>query len=271
MEKRTEGCNIASQNITGYHLNFNIGADNHTQPFHNETACLIYITEGNGFLKSGEELFPLSEGRCFFQADHRPLCYWSDGRDWKYIWLLFDGPMFQEMLPKTGFSERTPVTTCNEEQQKLWQDIIAHRFDYHGKQYYQTLALVVQLVASFIETFPSDTQMIEDTSTKSIINFIIKNLHRNDLNVKLLTQVTGLGRTALYDKFRRKGLVSPAAYIQSQRLTKAKHLLRSTDLPVGQVAFTVGFEDPLYFSRLFRRAVGHSPTSYRNYFNNNKK
>ncbi len=261
---------MTEQKITGYHLNFNADKKSYTQPHRAGIPCLIYIREGSGFLKIGEEIFSLSAGQCFYQPNDTPVCYWADGEEWKYIWILFDGPMFHEMLPKTGFSKRTPVVTCTDEQKKWIEEIYANRHDYHGRKYYETLAMLVHLIASFIETFPSDNQMIEDTSTKSITAFIIKNLHRNDLNVKLLMQVTGLGRTAIYEKFRRKGLGSPARHIRGQRITKAKHLLRSTDLPINQIAFTVGFEDPLYFSRLFHAAVGSSPTNYRKYFINRK-
>lgn len=262
---------MSEQKITGYHLNFNIDSTSYTHPRRNGNQCLIYIQEGSGFLQIGEDLFTLSAGQCFFQPAETSVCYWADGGEWKYLWILFDGPMFQEMLPKTGFGERTPIVTCTEEQRKWLEDIFANRYDYHGRKYYETLATLVHLLASFIETFPSDTQMIEDNSIKSITAFIIKNLHRTDLNIKLLMQVTGLGRTALYDKFKNKKLSSPASYIRDQRLTKAKHLLRSTDLPIGQVAFAVGFEDPLYFSRLFKTSIGISPTNYRNYFIRNNK
>lgn len=262
---------MAEQKITGYHLNFNTASDNHTRPLRNEIPCLIYIRRGGGSLQIGDEVISLTEGQSFFQPPHTPLCYWSDEKGWEYIWLLFDGPMFREMLPKTGFKDRPTVVTCTEEQQKLWADILSNRFDYRGSKYYETLSMLIHLLSTFIESFPSDTQMLEDTSTRSILTFIENNLHRTDLNVKLLMQVTGLGRTALYDKFRRKGQAAPSAYIRNMRITKAKHLLRSTELPIGQVAFAVGLEDPLYFSRIFRAFVGNSPSGYRNYFRSNRK
>jgi len=262
---------MAERTVTVYHLNFNNASKNHTQPHQDVCHCLIYIKEGSGYLKVGKDIRPLYAGQCFYQPPNTPVCYWTDGKEWEYIWILFDGPMFQEMLPMTGFDEHTPIVTCNEEQTKWFEDIFANRYDYRGSKYYETLAMLVRLVASFIESFPSQMQLLEDNSFKSITTFILQNLHRNDLNIKLLMQVTGLGRTALYDKFRRKGQAAPSAYIRNMRITKAKHLLRSTELPIGQVAFAVGLEDPLYFSRIFRSVVGNSPTGYRNHFRNNRK
>ncbi|WP_375791535.1 helix-turn-helix transcriptional regulator [Microbulbifer hydrolyticus] len=40
-------------------------------------------------------------------------------------------------------------------------------------------------------------------------------------------------------------------------------LLDCTDLSVGEIAFQLGYDDPLYFSRVFKRVIGLSPSSYR--------
>ncbi len=253
--------------ITQYHLNFNLGHENHTKPKKTSNYCLIYLLEGAGFLKIDEEIYPLEVGQCFFQPAGVGYCYWSaGGKPWKYMWLLLDGPLFEEMLPKVGFSARVPIATCTDEQRKMLESILSKRYSYHGSEYYDTLGMAVRLMASFIATFPSEGQLVVDSSTKSILHFIGNNLHRSDLGVELLMQVTGLGRTQLYKKFKHRNLPAPARYIRDVRITKAKHLLRSTELPVAQVAFAVGFEDPLYFSRVFSKIIGKSPTQYRQYF-----
>lgn len=52
-------------------------------------------------------------------------------------------------------------------------------------------------------------------------------------------------------------------YLLQRRLQKADQLLRSTDLLVKQVAYEVGFADPLYFSRLYRKRFGYPPSAQR--------
>ncbi|TMV48788.1 helix-turn-helix domain-containing protein [Paenibacillus mesophilus] len=46
-------------------------------------------------------------------------------------------------------------------------------------------------------------------------------------------------------------------------MTEAKRLLRSTDIPVNVIAFKLGFDDPAYFSLLFRKHTGVSATTFR--------
>lgn len=51
--------------------------------------------------------------------------------------------------------------------------------------------------------------------------------------------------------------------LQDRRMLEARRLLAYTPMPVVEVAVQIGFEDPAYFSRSFRREVGQSPTEYR--------
>jgi AraC family transcriptional regulator, arabinose operon regulatory protein len=57
--------------------------------------------------------------------------------------------------------------------------------------------------------------------------------------------------------------VPPAEYLERQRIAQARMLLEHTRRPVAEIARSVGFDDPLYFSTRFKRVVGESPTGYR--------
>lgn len=63
--------------------------------------------------------------------------------------------------------------------------------------------------------------------------------------------------------FHQAADCSPMAYVIDTRLAMARLLLVQTRLPVHAIARRVGYDDPLYFSRLFRRRLGQSPTGYR--------
>lgn len=56
---------------------------------------------------------------------------------------------------------------------------------------------------------------------------------------------------------------TPQRFIEEVRITKAREMLINTSLSISSVAENVGFRDPLYFSRVFKRSVGASPTEYR--------
>ena len=56
---------------------------------------------------------------------------------------------------------------------------------------------------------------------------------------------------------------SPGEYLTQLRLTRAKELLRATDLPVSEVAYRVGMENTSYFIYTFRTHEGATPRQYR--------
>ena len=57
--------------------------------------------------------------------------------------------------------------------------------------------------------------------------------------------------------------ISPQEYLLDYRIRKACELLQNTDLPIAHIARSVGYEDSLYFSRLFKQHMKSSPSSYR--------
>lgn len=63
--------------------------------------------------------------------------------------------------------------------------------------------------------------------------------------------------------FRQYANTTPAQYVQSLRLTNAKMLLETTNYNITEIANLVGYENPLYFSRFFRKQCGISPSQFR--------
>ena len=63
--------------------------------------------------------------------------------------------------------------------------------------------------------------------------------------------------------FRTAYRKTPHQYLMQQRIEKAKDLLRSSDMPILEICYAVGFESLGSFSTLFRRIAGLSPSAYR--------
>ena len=63
--------------------------------------------------------------------------------------------------------------------------------------------------------------------------------------------------------FKRKTGMSPISYFNRLKIEHACHLLKTTDLRMNQICYKVGIEDSLYFSRLFSKVMGISPTQYK--------
>lgn len=64
--------------------------------------------------------------------------------------------------------------------------------------------------------------------------------------------------------FTKKTGMSPLKYVLSLRIEEAKELLMYSSMSISEVAVSIGIAEPSYFSRIFRKYVGLSPTEYRN-------
>lgn len=83
------------------------------------------------------------------------------------------------------------------------------------------------------------------------------------LRVADLARRAKLSESALIRSFRRSVGRSPYAYLQHRRMEHAKVLLRTTRLPIAQVAELVGYTSSQHFATVFRRASGKPPRDYR--------
>jgi transcriptional regulator GlxA family with amidase domain len=73
----------------------------------------------------------------------------------------------------------------------------------------------------------------------------------------------GLSSRTLNRRFRQATGISPQAYLQRQRISHARELLKHSNLAIGEIAWQVGLQDASYFSQLFRNHSGMSPLRYR--------
>lgn len=83
------------------------------------------------------------------------------------------------------------------------------------------------------------------------------------LRIPDLARVSHLSPSRFAHVFSRQLGVSPAAYVDGQRMALARQLINLTGKPISEIARTVGFHDPLHFSTRFRQVTGQSPSAYR--------
>jgi len=90
--------------------------------------------------------------------------------------------------------------------------------------------------------------------------------YEQDAPVAAMARISGLPERSFKRRFTQATGMSPLEYVHAVRLEEAKHLLETGELPVDAIANEVGYGDASFFSRLFRRKVGLTPTQYRRRF-----
>lgn len=86
------------------------------------------------------------------------------------------------------------------------------------------------------------------------------------VNIGDLAHALGFSASHLVTVFSRRFGQSPGRFLIERRLEVARSALASGEEPIGRVAAQVGFDDPLYFSRMFKKYCGATPSAYRKHF-----
>ena len=94
------------------------------------------------------------------------------------------------------------------------------------------------------------------------VRLLISEWDRNE-RMERYAEVAKMSESGFYQHFKEWAGVSPNEYRTNMRISAAKSMLRNSAISVREIAEQVGFSDPYYFSRCFRKAVGCSPRAYR--------
>lgn len=107
------------------------------------------------------------------------------------------------------------------------------------------------------------TPNVEDGFILKIQALFEEHILDPDFDLKLLSKELNLSRANFFRKVKALTGRTPAIYIRSLRLQKARQLLVSSDLPVKQIAYDVGFSDPAYFTKSYMTEFGENPSETR--------
>ncbi len=110
----------------------------------------------------------------------------------------------------------------------------------------------------------SNLNTLDYAFLERIMNIIKNNFSNPDFNINHIIEEMNMSRSVFYSKYKALSNQSISEVINLYRLNKSKDLLRNTQLSVGEVAMECGFNDPAYFSRLFKHEFGISPKDFRN-------
>ena len=108
----------------------------------------------------------------------------------------------------------------------------------------------------------TDVTAIDDPNMAKAMNFISQNFKQN-IKVTDVAHACGLSTRVLQNRFQKYLDRSPYEEITRVRIESATTMLTQSNLPISRVAYAIGYEEIKYFTRLFTKAQGMTPTAYR--------
>lgn len=104
----------------------------------------------------------------------------------------------------------------------------------------------------------------EEDLVRAMMKAIESNMDNTEYTVDKLASDMALSRSNLYRRTQTILGITPSDFIRNVRLKHAAYLLAETDLPINQVAVSVGFASSSHFSQCFKKMFGVLPSEYKN-------
>lgn len=232
---------------------------------------LHVVFSGKGELRVGENAYRVRAGQFFLTMPEETVWYKADEKEpWYYCWITLDGTQAWEYLKNAGFTEEKHVLKCNIETSRFIPIIDAMlknpRLSQSNDLYRHGLAC--EFLSLAIESHEKTVQVStrnRDISVEDYINLAISYINENYSNAKIseLAKFIGINRNYFASIFKQKMCISPQEYLMEIRMGKATEMLMETDFPIGKVSRSVGYENQMTFSKMFKKKYGVSPEAYR--------
>lgn len=94
---------------------------------------------------------------------------------------------------------------------------------------------------------------------------IVQNISETDYNTESLARDMGMTKTVVVSGIKTLYGIAPTELINRIRIQAAEEMLAKTDLTISEIAYRTGFNDPKYFSRVYKRFAGCTPSETRSY------
>ena len=240
----------------------------HTSRREDLTSLLFfYVVTGNGTLMYDNTSYALSAGDCVFIDCRRPYLHTCGNGLWKLKWIHFHGPSCDVVYEK--YKERGGLAAFHtehpDEYLRLWTSLFAvassndHVRDMRINEHLSAL-LTLLMIESW---HPSRQQSgIKQSSVTAVESYLRENYKKRIVLDELADQFF-INKFYLSRSFKKQYGISLWTYLLQLRITEAKTQLRFTDKTIEQIALDCGFEELNYFSRIFRKIEGISPSEYR--------
>ncbi len=220
---------------------------------------LIYVKEGELYVEyegSGHVLEKVS----FVIYTPFQRQYYTSRLGCERYWIHFAGTQTEQMLSEWGFSAGIYEADENRAVYDVFGELTEQFIIPTEKSEFKSSVLLQLLFMRLHEGCVRKTGILTEISR------LVQRINANpgaQINVDSFIAKSGLGKDRFMHLFRESMGEPLHRYITLARLKEARRLLKYSALSISQVSYEVGYDDPLYFSRIFKKYYGVSPKEVR--------
>ena len=232
---------------------------------------IIYIAAGKGhFILDGKEVIVPAGSMVLFQPK-QVQDYFYYGKDKTQVWFVhFTGREVRNILrhyeiPTDGYILHTGISREYEDLfRRMRDELVRCSWGYEEMLTYLFRELLMTMHRRMTENAPRVSGFIQDEIDRARAFF--DEHYNEEISIEQYAVSRNMSTSWFNRSFRSAVGTSPMQYILDVRIRNAQTLLETTDYSVTSIAALVGYDNPMYFSRLFRKAKGLSPSKYRKTF-----
>ncbi|MBP1993673.1 helix-turn-helix domain-containing protein [Paenibacillus eucommiae] len=241
---------------------------------------LCYVVRGEGTLQIDDTSHPIKPQQLYFFIEGMHIEAFLQSDDCEYYLLFVDclgvnkksgtvrllSPPYTELLPLTvGMVPLMNAPAVHERIHQLYISInksVPNSLSNKASNSFELNAQFQELLHVIILSILTLSKLKEaDTGIEESIAYIHKHYHHK-IQLKTLAEMSGFTPTSYSREFKKRYGKSPIEYLNAHRIAQAKQMLLVQNHSIKEVAASSGFISEFYFSRMFKRETGFSPTLY---------
>ncbi len=227
---------------------------------------LMYIADGKAHFQIDGVWHHLEKGNCvlYRPEDAQRYEYFLDDHPEVY-WVHFSCSKKPIISDNTGKDKSRILQVGVHSTYLQLFDTMIHELQIKQPYFEEQLQLLMQQLLNVMRRNCFKEKTVFESYNKEVEEAIrIFHLEpEREFTIRDYAKERGLNYYRFIDTFSRYTGVSPRQYIINIRMTLAKDLLINTDFQILEIAQIAGYENPLYFSRLFKKNCGIAPSDYR--------
>ena len=231
-----------------------------SQPFVHPIYVLHIVTQGTAVLRIADKQYSLKRGDIFFAFPAYPY-YIETQDDFEYIYISFMGSGAISFLSKCKITPDSPYNDNLGFLCTMFENAIRRVTPHNANMLTESvLYYALSYFDNDASSFEAEGQASTDEFFKTIVNYVDHHYRENDMSLGRLSSVFSYTEKYLSSLFKKNMETGFVNYLNNLRIQFANELIEKGELNISEIAEACGYSDYSYFSKVYKKITGRTPS-----------